>query len=401
MNSPRRALAAGLACAVALFGGSAPASWAGENPSPPESGEEGSVRVIAAADHGAEAAARVAGMSTREKAASVVMGHVPTTDAGALAEFMRTTGIGGFILMGANIPGTEAQLRDLTAAMTVDAALPPIIAIDQEGGDVSRLPWDGFPSAVTLKDRATAETRDAFEARGALLQRAGIGVNFGIVADVAADPSMFIHRRALGTTPGTSAERVEAAVDGEADAAMSTLKHFPGHGAVPGDSHLGIPSTTMSKAAWARDDAAPFRAGVAAGAEFLMFGHLSYTAVDPVPATLSAEWHRIAREELGFTGVTITDDLGMLQASGIPAYQDPVANAVASLAAGNDMVLTIAFSTPDTAPRIVDGILAAVEAGTLPEQRLEDAAVRVTTARLSLAAQGHGLLPCAECAPVE
>lgn len=398
MDSARRVIAVGVACAVAAVGA---APWAGEDPAQPGTGAEGTVRVVAAADHNAEAAARVADMSTREKAASVVMGHVPTTDPAALAEYMQRTGIGGFILMGANIPAAEAQLRDLTAAMTVDEALPPVIAIDQEGGDVSRLPWDGFPSALTLKDRPAAETRDAFAARAALLQRAGIGVNFGIVADVAADPAVFIHRRALGTTSGASAERVEAAVDGEADAAMSTLKHFPGHGAAPGDSHLGIPTTTMSKAEWARQDGAPFRAGIDAGAEFLMFGHLAYTAVDPAPATLSPEWHRIAREELGFAGVTITDDLGMLQASGIPAYQDPVANAVASVAAGNDMVLAIAFSTPDTAPRIVDGIVAAVETGTLPGERLDDAAVRVTAARLSIAAQGSGLLPCTECEPVD
>ncbi len=180
---------------------------------------------------------------------------------------------------------------------------------------------------------------------------------------------------------------------------MSTLKHFPGHGAAPGDSHVGIPSTTMSKADWANGDGVPFQAGIDAGAELLMFGHLAYTAVDAAPATLSAEWHRIAREELGFTGVAITDDLGMLQASGIAAYHDPVANAVAALAAGNDMVLAVMFSTPDSASRIVDGIVAAVETGTLTRERLDEAAVRVTSARLALAAQGRGMVPCADCTP--
>jgi beta-N-acetylhexosaminidase len=402
MNAVRRAVAAGLVGSVALLGTVVPASWAAENAtSSPDDAERGTVRVVPAADHDTEAAAHVAGMSTSEKAASVVMGHVPTTDAATLAEYMGRTGIGGFILMGANIPATEAQLRQLTAALTVDGSLPPVIAIDQEGGDVSRLPWDAFPSSITLKDRPAAETGDAFAARGALLQRVGIGVNFGIVADVTADPAMFIHRRALGTNATTSAERVEAAVGGEADSAMSTLKHFPGHGSAPGDSHVGIPSTMSSKAQWAAQDAVPFRAGIDAGAEFLMFGHLSYPAVDPAPATLSPEWHRIAREELGFAGVMITDDLGMLQASGIPGYQDPVANAVASLAAGNDMVLAIMFSTPDSAPRIIDGITAAVAAGTLPLERLNDAALRVTAARLALAAQGRGLVPCAECGPVD
>ena len=97
-----------------------------------------------------------------------------------------------------------------------------------------------------------------------------------------------------------------------------------------------------------------------------MFGHLVYSSVDSAPASLSAEWHRIARDELGFTGVSITDDLGMLQASGVPAYTDPVSNAVSALAAGNDMVLSVMFSTADTAPALVDGIVAAVESGSLP-----------------------------------
>jgi beta-N-acetylhexosaminidase len=113
---------------------------------------------------------------------------------------------------------------------------------------------------------------------------------------------------------------------------------------------------------------------------------------------MSAEWHRILREELGFDGVAITDDLGMLQASGVPAYADPVANAVGAIAAGNDMVLAVVYTTPDSASRIVDGIVAAVEAGTLPAARLDQAATRVTALRLTLAAEGRGLVPCADCA---
>ncbi len=145
--------------------------------------------------------------------------------------------------MGANVPGSEDALRAVTAALTVDPGLPPVIAIDQEGGDVSRLPWDGFPSSLVLKDQPPAAARDAFAGRAALVQRAGIGVNFGVVADVTADRSMFIYRRALGTTPAAAAERVAAAVTGEGGAAASTLKHFPGHGSAPGDSHAGIPAS--------------------------------------------------------------------------------------------------------------------------------------------------------------
>jgi beta-N-acetylhexosaminidase len=359
------------------------------------------VEAASAEDTVRAAEAAVAAMSTKERAASVVMGHIPATDPAALRAYMEASGIGGFILMGANIPADEPALRAVTTALTVDSALPPVIAIDQEGGDVSRLPWDGFPSARTLKDAPPAAAADAFAGRGALVRRAGIGVNFGIVADETGDSSSFIYRRALGTTPESAAERVTAAVQGEAPSALSTLKHFPGHGAAPGDSHSTIPSTAMPQEQWRASHGMPFVAGIEAGAPLLMFGHLVYSSVDSAPASLSPEWHRIARDDLDFGGVIVTDDLGMLQASGLAQYADPVANAVTALTAGNDLVLTVVFSTPDTAIRTVDGIVAAVESGTLPPERLQDAAERVTALRLTLAADGSGLTPCAECSPAE
>lgn len=359
----------------------------------------GAVRVepAAAEDLAVTAAERVAAMTTAQKAATVVMGHIPTADPQQLRAYMDDSAVGGFILMGSNVPGSESALRDVTAALTIDPALPPLLAIDQEGGDVSRLPWDGFPSSVTLKYEDPGASELAFAGRGALVQRAGIGVNFGIVADVTDDSGMFIYRRALGTTPDGGAERVGAAVLGEGAEALSTLKHFPGHGAAPGDSHRGIPQTGMSEAEWRASDAVPFQAGIDAGAPLLMFGHLEYTAVDAAPASLSSTWHDMARE-MGFRGVAITDDLGMLQASGIGAYSDPVANAVAAIAAGNDMVLAVLFSDSSTAGRMADGIAAAVESGALPSERLDEAATRVVELRLLLAAEGRGLMPCGDCA---
>lgn len=402
MDVTRRGIAFVAVVGALISVGAAPASWADDATPAPASGV-GAVRVEAAPPDGLrdDAERAVAAMTLRERAASVVMGHIPTTDPTTLRDYMTSTGIGGFILMGANIPGSEDALREVTSALTVNPALPPLISIDQEGGDVSRLPWDGFPSSVTLKDAPPAAAQDAFAARAALVQRAGIGVNFGIVADETDDPGSFIYRRALGTTPDAAAERVAAAVSGESGAAMSTLKHFPGHGAAPGDSHRGIPSTDMPKAEWATSDGVPFQAGVEADAPLLMFGHLAYTSVDSAPASLSKEWHRIAREELGFDGIAVTDDLGMLEASGDDRYSDPVANAVAALGAGNDLVLGVMFSDAQSATRIVDGIVAAVESGALPAERLDDAATRVLEMRMGLAAGGRGLMPCEDCDPVE
>ncbi|MFC4137263.1 MULTISPECIES: glycoside hydrolase family 3 N-terminal domain-containing protein [unclassified Microbacterium] len=332
------------------------------------------------------ATALVGRMSVAQQAQSVIMGTIPGADPAAARAYM-TGGFGGFILMGGNVPETPAQLKELTTALTVDPTLPPLIATDEEGGIVKRLPWDDLPSAKTLKGAPPADAQQAFAARAQLLADAGVDVNFGIVADVPRESSSFIYSRALGTDPDAASERVAAAVQGEHGTVMSTLKHFPGHGAAPGDSHHVIPSTAEPLEQWRTSDAKPFEAGISAGAELLMFGHLAYTAVDAAPASLSARWHEIARDDLGFDGVMITDDLGMLQSSGIPAYRDPVQNSVAALAAGNDMVLLVAGSDAQTAPQVAAGIVAAVQDGRLPAQRLQDAAEHVAALRLEIAAR--------------
>lgn len=335
-------------------------------------------------------------MTTAQQAASIVMGHIPTTDTAALSSYM-AQGLGGFILMGANIPATDAELTALTASLTVDPELPPLIAIDQEGGIVSRLPSDEYAASTTLKSLPVADTAAAFSARAALVAQSGITVDFGTVADVTADPSSFIYGRALGADPQSSAERVAAATAAQEPVVASTLKHFPGHGAAPGDSHHAIPSTAETLDEWRATDAVPFVAGIDAGASLLMFGHLAYTSVDTVPASLSARWHEIARDELGFDGVIVTDDLGMLKSSGLPEYADPVANAITAVAAGNDLVLMIAGSTADTAAEIVTGITAAVDSGALPAERLADAATRVMALRLQSSAASAEWSLCAEC----
>lgn len=335
------------------------------------------------------AVAAVSRMSTADRAASVVMGHVGGTDPAALRAFMASgpggAPLGGFILMGANITGDAAQVKTVVSALTLDAALPPLVAIDQEGGVVSRLPWDGLPGGRRLQSDDPAQTQNVFAQRAQLVADTGANVNFGIIADVPMDSSSFISSRALGTDPDSSASRVAAAVRGEQGIVASTLKHFPGHGAAPGDSHHSIPSTDETLQKWRSGDAKPFVAGIDAGAELLMFGHLAYTAVDAAPASLSARWHAIARDELGFRGVMITDDMGMLSSSGIAAYRDPVANAIKAIAAGNDMVLMVAGSTAATAPAMAAGIAQAVADGTLPEARLQDAAEHVMALRMRLA----------------
>ncbi len=337
-------------------------------------------------------------MTLTEKIASLLMLHQPGTDAARLGSFAADNGLGGLILMGDNVPGAPEDLGAMTAELSVDAALPLVIGIDQEGGEVSRLTNDPAPGAEVLRAQPVQATEDAFRSRGALLQSEGVSVNFGIVADVTNDPGSFLYGRVLGSDPAAASLRVTAAVDGERGRVLSTLKHFPGHGAAPGDSHRSIPSTSLGYQDWLTDVAPPFQAGIAAGAEMVMFGHLAFPAVDARPASLSPAWHTILRDTLGFTGIAITDDMLMLQGTGLPEYADPTENAIRALAAGNTMLLYVLPENPGRVgievPALVAGIAAAVESGRIDRALIDDDASRLLLLRRQLAVRSSAGDPC-------
>lgn len=334
-----------------------------------------------------DALAWVDAASTRELAGSVIMATIVGTNTDQLRQLMVESGLGGFILMAGNVPGTADELSRVTEALTIDPALPPLIAIDEEGGVVKRIPWDPYPGANTLRWASEPDVHAAFAGRAELLAGVGVNVNFGVVADVTANPRSFIYSRTLGDDPTAAGQRVGAAVSGERGLVASTLKHFPGHGAAPGDSHFAVPRTGMTQDAWRSHDSVPFTAGIDAGAELLMFGHLSYTAVTSTPATLAPEWYVIARDELGFEGVIITDDLSMLRATGLAQYRDVGALAVTSLVAGADVALVVAGMDYGGVIALVDRVEAAANNGELSAERLRDAAIRVTELRLLLGEQ--------------
>ncbi|MCI0155378.1 glycoside hydrolase family 3 protein [Leifsonia shinshuensis] len=328
---------------------------------------------------------RLRNLTLRQKVASLFMLHVPGTDPATLRQFVDRYGLGGVILMPDNIPASPQALAALTAATRAsDPGLPPLVGIDEEGGDVTRLPWDGQPGAETLRSLPPAATQAAFAQRAELLKQVGVTLNFGTIADVTADPRSFISDRILGTDPASSAARVAASVAGERGSVLSTLKHFPGHGETEADSHHAVPTAAVDQARWAAQDAPSFRAGIAAGAEVVMFGHLVYSGVDAAPASLSPTWHRILADELGFRGVTITDDLRMLQDTGLPQYADAGADAVAAIAAGNTMVLMIQGADTDPAA-LLDAVVAAVQDGRIPSSRIDADARALLELRRSLA----------------
>jgi beta-N-acetylhexosaminidase len=197
----RRALLGIVATALVVsLAACAPAGGHDASPTPARST---STQTPSPAPTVAPAVAAVERMSVAEQAASVVMGHVDGTGPAALRAFMASgpdgAPLGGFILMGSNISGDAAQVRAVTAALTLDAALPPLIAIDQEGGTVSRLPWDRMPGGRALQADDAAQTQEVFAQRAHLVADTGADLNFGIIADVPRGPSSFIASRALGT----------------------------------------------------------------------------------------------------------------------------------------------------------------------------------------------------------
>lgn len=323
-------------------------------------------------------------MSLQEKAASVLMLHLAGTDEDRLAAFVADHGLGGVILMGDNMPRRNSALRRLTSAIGGGNEPPPLIAIDQEGGIVRRVMSDSGPAASTLRSEPPAASRNAFLDRAELLHDLGLNVNFGIVADATGESGSFIRSRTLGNTPAHAAPRVAAAVEGERGRVLSTLKHFPGHGVAPDDSHSRIPESSMGYDEWRSSHAVPFGAGIDAGAELVMFGHLQFDEIDPVPATLSARWHEILRDDLGFDGAAVTDDLTMLQNSGRPELADPVENAVQALEAGNDVLL---FVGPVDIGKVTTAVADAVESGRIPQERLDEAARRVLELRHSVSSR--------------
>ena len=339
----------------------------------------------------------VSKMSLEEKLRSLLMLHYPGTDPATLQSFMSTTGAGGFILMGNNIPVTEAQLVSVSSALTINPELPALIGIDEEGGDVTRLPYDTFAGANALRGAPVSATLEAFTGRGALLQGLGINTNFGIVADQTDDSHSFIYSRSFGGVASETSPRVSAAVSGEQGHVFSTLKHFPGHGSAPGDSHVSIPASSLSLEQWQASDAVPFLAGIDAGAELVMFGHLSFASVDSTPSSLSKTWHDYLRTSMGFDGVIITDDMMMLQRSGVPELTNDVENAIRAVEAGNDVLLYVLgadYAASEVNPdALIAGLMDAVTTGRIPEEQVTQSVLRVVTLRRSLAPDASSWIP--------
>jgi len=234
------------------------------------------------------------------------------------AALLRDRQVGGIILFAHNLVA-PSQIRDLTREIRAAAGRPVLIAADQEGGPVSRLPSPAFPDYPAHGDlggRGVEEEVEAVaEEMATALAGLGINTNLAPVLDVVADPvTAFIGKRSFGADPALVGRLGRAFVRGcERAGVLACVKHFPGHGATGGDSHHTLPTIEATEATLMARDVAPFRALIERGGTLVMPAHVRYTAVDPLlPATLSERLLRgWLRHALRYDGVVISDDMEM------------------------------------------------------------------------------------------
>lgn len=277
---------------------------------------------------------------------------------------------------------TESVKQTLSSYLN-SSRIPMIFCCDEEGGTVVRISRFSqfadapFESPKQVYDRAQLDSV-AIDVRNKarLLTSLGLNLNLAPVADVSTDPSDFIYDRTIGRDAQTTAEYIRASVETYLENGLAcTLKHFPGYGN-NGDTHTGLVYDNRPMETFETSDFLPFKAGIEAGAQCVLVSHNVVTCMDPdVPASLSPKVHEILREELGFTGLIMTDDLIMDAITDFTGGKSP---AVTAFLAGNDLLLS---SNPRTD---YQALYDAVVSGEVSEDRLMQSVVRVLAAKYSM-----------------
>jgi beta-N-acetylhexosaminidase len=327
-------------------------------------------------------------MSIRERAGQVVVaaysGSTPP------AQLVRQQHLGGVIVLEPNVGDVStlgSRLRGLQQSSGRE--FPLWIGVDQEGGVVQRL---GAPFTQFGPYMAQGAARNnRLSAQVALvtaqeLHASGFTSVFAPVADVTTGPSdPTIGSRSAGDQPGLVSRTNNASLQGYArGGVLSVLKHFPGHGSVPADSHEELPVQDASVRQLRSRDLVPFARAAKSGVPAIMAAHISVQAVDPgVPSSLSRPVITgLLRRELGYDGVVVTDALNM---AGVTADYGTRSAAVRALRAGNDVLLM-----PPEPAEAVDAVADAVRSGALSGDRLREAATRMVALLLQQRVMGGG-----------
>lgn len=287
--------------------------------------------------------------------------------------------VGGIIYFADNL-----QSRDQTKTMIANSqkyanelyGIPLFICVDEEGGIVARcgkkLGTTKFKPMQTYENQGTKVAHDNAQTLARDIRQFGFNVDFAPVADVNSAQNSVIGTRAYSSDYNKAATLVASAVTGFQDGGVAcTLKHFPGHGDTQEDSHEGTAHLKKSLSQLKTQEFLPFQAGIAAGADMVMVGHIVTDKIDAkYPATLSQKVVTgILRNDLGYDGLVVTDSMGM---GAIAQYYSPGDAAVLAVQAGDDLLLGIY-----DVERAYQGIYQAVCNGTLSEKRINESVKRI------------------------
>ena len=313
-------------------------------------------------------------MTLEEKVAQVFLFRCPSENALAAVQTYQP---GGFMLFAKDFDGkTAEQVCAEMESYQQASKIPMFLAVDEEGGTVVRVGRN-----ANLAPKPFQSPQQVFQAGGMqaivddtiqktqLLQSLGLNVNLAPVADVSTNPSDFMYARTFGQGAAETADYVKNSVATYNQQRMAcALKHFPGYGNNV-DTHTGIAVDHRPYETFMESDFLPFAAGIEEGAPMVLVSHNIVNCMDSEhPASLSPEVHRVLREDLGFTGLILTDDLSM---EAIPAYTGGENPCAAAINAGNDLLLSSDLQADYNA------LLAAVQDGTVTEERLDESVLRI------------------------
>lgn len=290
---------------------------------------------------------------------------------------IKTYNLGGYILFAEDFKEqTKTSMKEIIRGYQDSSKIPLLIGVDEEGGTVNRVSkYPAFHSTPFQSPQALYQNggfdlikQDTLE-KSELLKSMGINVNLAPVCDVSTNSENFIYKRSFGKNADATSDYVTTVVSiMNSEQIGSTLKHFPGYGDNV-DTHTGIAIDERSYESFQSSDFLPFQAGIKAGAGSILVSHNIVKSMDEnYPASLSLEVHNILREELGFKGVIMTDDLSM---DAIKEYTDDKEAAVLAILAGNDLIVASNFDVQ------IPAVIAAVNDNIITEERIDESVMRI------------------------
>ncbi len=286
-------------------------------------------------------------------------------------------GVGGLCLYSFSFEDKTAdEVKDMTSSYQDIANIPLIISTDEEGGTVNRVSLNENLRAVPFWSPQELYAEGGFdliksdtEEKADLLLSLGINVNLAPVCDVPLNEDNYIFDRTFGMDANNTGDYVTLVVSTMKEKGIgSTLKHFPGYGGSV-DTHENVAYDERDYSAFVNGDFIPFQCGIASSADSVLVSHNIVTWLDPdMPASLSKPVHDILRNDLGFTGVIITDDLVM---EAITQFTDGESAAVYAVMAGNDMLCCEDYD------EAISSIAKAVYEGSISEEQIDQSVKRI------------------------